>query len=125
MRHGNELNSADCTRFRSCVGKMMYISGERPDARYAIHMMARMMAKPMSSQVKHVVHLASYLHGTAKYGIMLKRTKKSKSILDTRELEDIEDQDTHLLEVVTDADLAGCRRTRKSLSFSISSWTVV
>ena len=68
-----------------------------------------MMAKPMSSQVKHVVHPASYLHGTAKYGIGLKRTKKGRSILDTRELEDIEDQGTHLLQVVTDADFARAR----------------
>eukprot|EP00913_Durusdinium_trenchii_P019597 g18422.t1 len=116
IHHGYDLSSSDCTRFRSCVGKMMYISGERPDAQYAIHMLARMMSKPMSSQVKHVTHLTSYLNGTANYGIKLRRTKKGMSILDRRDIEEIEAQEHHLVEVITDADLAGCKNSRKSLT---------
>ena len=116
IAHGYELSNADCTRFRSCVGKMMYISGERPDAQYALHMLARMMSKPMSSQAKHVTHLTSYLNGTANYGIKLRRTKKGMSILDRRDIDEIESQDYHLIEVTTDADLAGCKSSRKSLT---------
>ena len=37
-------------------------------------------------------------------------------MLDHREIHDIEEQQHHLIEVITDADLAGCKQTRKSLS---------
>ena len=40
-----ELDGSDITKFRSIVGKLMYISGERPDAQHAIQCLARHMAK--------------------------------------------------------------------------------
>ena len=60
--------------------------------------------------------MASYLNGTARYGIKLKKTKKGRSALDHPEIDDIEEQQHRLVEVITDADLAGCKETRKSLS---------
>ena len=38
------------------------------------------------------------------------------SILDRRDIDEIESQDYHLIEVITDADLAGCKSSRKSLT---------
>lgn len=55
------------------------------------------MSKPMSSQVK-------------------RNGMKSMSVLDRRDMDEIEPQENHLIEVITDADLDGRKRTRKSFT---------
>ena len=66
--------------------------------------------------LKHAEHMVSYLAGTKDYGVKLKYTKKGRSVLDMRMPVDVEDQDDHLLEVITDADYAGHKADRKSVS---------
>ena len=90
-----QLMGQEVTEFRSCVGKLLYLSGERPDAQFGIHELARMMAKPTKASQRHVYvcHLASYLEGTKNYV-----QKRGKTVLDRRSAEDLEDDETHLLE---------------------------
>ena len=45
IAHGHDLGNADCARFRSCVGKTMCASGERPDAQFGIQCLARKMSE--------------------------------------------------------------------------------
>ena len=51
-----------------------------------------------------------------KHGIKMKFTKKSKSVLDLRDVEDMQEKNTHVLEVITDVDHGGYRESRKSLT---------
>ena len=111
-----EMNAQEATDFRSCVGKLLYIAGERPDCQYGIHCLARKMAKPTWNAWKHVQQMASYLLGTMKHGIKLRFSKRGKSVLDMRDADDVQEKAEHLLEVITDADQGGCRETRKSLT---------
>ena len=111
-----EVDRGETTEYRSCVGKLLYIAGERPDCQFGIHSLAKRMAKPTMKSWSHVQQMASYLTGTMKYGIKIKFTKKGKSILDRRDPEDVEDKGYHLLEVITDADHGGCKESRKSLT---------
>ena len=56
-----ELQGADITKFRSVVGRLMYMAGERPDAQFAIQSLARYMAKPTQQAWKTAWRVCSYL----------------------------------------------------------------
>ena len=111
-----ELDEAGTTNYRSIVGKLMYISGERPDAQYGIHCLAKSMKTPSVQSLKHAEHMVSYLAGTRDYGVKLKYTKKGQSVLDNRMPRELEEHNDHLLEIITDADYAGHKADRKSVS---------
>ena len=59
-----ELQGADIMKFRSVVGRLMYMAGERPDAQFAIQSLARYMAKPTQQAWKTAWRVCSYLQGT-------------------------------------------------------------
>ena len=116
MDNSPELDRLDTTEFRSCVGKLLYIAGERPDCQFGIHCQAKKMSRPTVNAWSHVQQMASYLMGTMKYGIKIRFTKRGKSVLDRRSPEEVEHKEHHLLEVITDADHGGCKESRKSLT---------
>ena len=109
-----ELQGADITKFRSVVGRLMYMAGERPDVQFASQSLARYMAKPTQQAWKTAWHVCSYLQGTEGFGIRLSARAKGQSVMDTREAEEVEEKQMRLLEIVTDADYAGNKNDRKS-----------
>ena len=114
------LQGEEVTKFRSIVGRLMYMAGERPDAQFGIQCLARQMAKPTRQSMENAWHICSYMFGTGGYGVRIDLRAKGQSVLDMREAEEVEDQEEHLLEVVTDADYAGNKNDRKSTtSFQI------
>ena len=72
------------------------------------------VAKPTQQAWKTAWHVRSYLQGTEGFGIRLSARAKGQSVMDTREIEEVEDKQMHLLEIVTDADYAGDKNDRKS-----------
>ena len=108
------LEGGEITKYRSIVGRLMYMAGERPDAQYAIQCLARHMAKPTKNALKNAWHARSYLFGTGGYGARLEERRKGHSMMDFREVEEVEDADKRLVEVVTDSDHAGNKNDRKS-----------
>ena len=111
---GDALEGKELTAFRSVVGKMLYIANERPDAQHTIQVLASKMSSPVTESWYDACHLASYLFNTMDYGIKIFDSKKGKSVLDMRSVEDVEEKTDHMLEIVTDADYAGNQETRKS-----------
>ena len=112
-----ELKGEEIRKFRSVVGRLMYISGERrPDAQFSIQFLAKHMSKPARKAMQMAWHLSSYLMGTMGYGIIIAKSVAGRSVLDVRDVEDCEAGPRHLLEVVCDADCAGNRNDRKSTS---------
>ena len=111
-----ELKGEEIRKFRSVVGRLMYISGERPDAQFSIQFLAKHMSKPTRKAMQMAWHLSSYLMGTMGYGIIIAKSVAGRSVLDVRDVEDCEAGPRHLLEVVCDADYAGNRNDRKSTS---------
>lgn len=107
-----ELQGADVAKFRSVVGRLVHMSGERPDAQFAIQSLARHMARPTQQAWKTARHVCSYLQGTEGFGARLRA--KGQFVMDLREAEEVEDKQKHLLEIVTDADYAGNKDDRKS-----------
>ncbi|CAJ1423224.1 unnamed protein product [Effrenium voratum] len=111
-----EPSEVETSKFRSIVGKMLYIGGERPDCQHAINALASWMSKPTKTAWRHAEHLASYLVATEFYGLLIKSSRCGKSMLDMREMQDVEVKKVHLLEVVTDSDYAGDQNSRKSIT---------
>ena len=113
------LEGGDITKFRSVVGRLMYLSGERPDAQFSIQSLARSMAKPTQQAWKNAWHVCSYLQGTMGFGVRIGLRKKGQSVMDVREEDGVEEKKP-LIEVVTDADYAGNKNDRRSTtSFQI------
>ena len=108
------LEADEVTKFRSIVGRLMYMASERPDAQFGIQCLARKMSAPAKQALKNAWHLCSYLQGTIDYGVRLSKREKGRSVLDSREDEEINSGPVHLVEVLTDADYAGNRDDRKS-----------
>ena len=112
-----KLDPEESTKYRSAVGRMMYMASERPDAQYAIQTLAKSMAAPTKAAWGRAWHVASYLVGTCLWGILIAKSAKGQSVLDCREVEEIENEgQRNLLEVITDADYAGNKDDRKSTS---------
>ena len=113
-----ELEGEERQRFATAVGILLYISSDRPDAQHGIRELASSLTKPTKAKYRRLEHLVCYLKGTAGYSIRFTKTKPGVSTLIpedhwfTHEPEDKED----LLEVMTDADWAGNKVTRKSVT---------
>ena len=86
------LEAHEITEYRSCVGRLMYIASERPDAQHCIQSLAKKMSKPTTLAMEHVKHLASYLWGTIEHGVLIENSKPGKSVLDMRNAHEVEDR---------------------------------
>ena len=109
-----ELQGAEITRYRSVVGRLMYLAGERPDAQFAIQNLARFMARPTKQAWNKAWHVCSYLQGTEGYGVRIAARARGQSVMNVKDADEVESKEHHLLEVVTDADYAGDRNDRRS-----------
>ena len=110
-----ELVGEQRQRFATAVGVLLYMSGDRPDAQHCIRELASQLTRPTRTDYQKLEHLVLYLKGTSGYAIHMPRTWPGRSVLDPRD-EDSQSTSEDLLEVFTDSDWAGNRRTRKSVS---------
>ncbi|CAE7315730.1 unnamed protein product [Symbiodinium natans] len=106
---------ADGKLYRTIVGKLLYISGERPDAQVVIQYLAAKASRPTVTATKILKHLVGYLKATEGQGINLK-CEKGESIMRDGDPESHSYQPHHLVEAVSDSNFANDRTTRKSLS---------
>ena len=109
----------DITKYRSCVGKLLYISPDRPDAQYVAQGLAGFMQQPTKKSWQAMQHVSSYLLGTMDEGLLFEHPPRGRSMLndDDNIYEwDLNEEKKSMLEVVCDADYAGQRDTRKSVS---------
>ena len=93
------LSPDEASVFRSGGGIVLYIAFDRPDIQFAVKCIAQHMAKPTEFAMKMLKHLARYLKGTQQYGVYL-----------------APGGDLSEIEVRTDSDWAGDKRSRKSTS---------
>ncbi|CAE7866178.1 LMP1, partial [Symbiodinium necroappetens] len=66
-----ELNPREATAYRTMLGKVLYMSNERPDAQAVIQNLSSRTAKPTAKAMKLMKHLVGYLWGTQGYGVNL------------------------------------------------------
>lgn len=88
----------DRERYRSMVGKLIYLTHTRPDIAYAVGIVSRFMHCPQKAHMEAILRILRYLKGTADRGVLFKKN------------------DHHKIQTYTDADWAGDRDSRKSTS---------
>ena len=106
LRHGDAIWELPTTRYvegmlnghgmEDVMGKSQFLAPRTPDTAFATNRLARSLAKPSKSDIVASKRLLRYLRGTMDFG--LKRQVQNQSLLNA------------------DGDLAGDRRTRKSMS---------
>ncbi|CAE7502067.1 RE1, partial [Symbiodinium necroappetens] len=105
-----ELDSERSTLFRTAVGILLHLQADVVEAQFGIRWLAQHMSRPTAGALRVLRHMILYLKGTSSYGIGFPVptrgvgiTVQSKSGLD-------------VLETHTDADWAGDREHRRSVS---------
>jgi hypothetical protein len=94
----------DHDAYRRLVGSLLYAATHtRPDIAFAIGLLSRFLHAPGSQHWQAAKHLLRYIKGTAKYGLLFKRTFRTGQGLSIQDL---------LIHV--DADYAAQADTRKS-----------
>ena len=99
------LNKKGASLYRSITGTLMFASNTaRPDIAYAVQRLTRAMSNPTEYDMIAAKRVLSYLSGTARFGIRF----SSASF--------IKEHGLHHLQAYSDANWAGCIKTRKSTS---------
>ena len=115
-----ELPPEGATNYRTVVGKLLYISSERPDAQVVIQYLASKASSPTKNAQQVLRHLCGYLWATQGHGINL-RVRAGSSILraEGAQPDDASARDQHgkhIVEAVSDSNFANNQETRRSLS---------
>ena len=67
----------DWTKFRSSMGKLLYVASGRPDCQYVVQGLASFMQKPTKEAWEALRHWCSYLRDTKYDGLLLCIVKKA------------------------------------------------
>ena len=67
------LEEDKCFEYRSCVGKALYLSFDRPDCQHAVRELTKFMKGPTAGAMNALRRLARYLSGTRDMGVWLPR----------------------------------------------------
>ncbi|CAE7322877.1 GIP [Symbiodinium sp. KB8] len=112
------LDSATATRFRSAVGILMYMSSNLIACQYGIRYLSTYAHAPTEGAWKLLRHLTSYVSVHRSHCIGLSKPELGKGLIQDKSSA----KSTSLLEVLSDSDWSGCKRTRKSVSSCAILW---
>ena len=94
-----EILGSDATRFRGVAARCNYLAFDRPDIQYSTKEICIEMSKPTTGSLRRLRRLGQYLRG------------KPRLVWNF----DFQDEDL-VIDVFSDSDWAGCRKSRKSTS---------
>ena len=110
-----ELEPTKAATFRECVGRLLYLSHSRPDIQFAVCVLSSKMAKPTSMSFRWLLRVVGYLSGAPDLGFLIKPVVTDAKFGYEGAIYDATgDAENYVVESITDADWAGCRRTRRS-----------
>ena len=72
-----ELSAEEGSLYRSCVGRLMYLSHSRMDIQWAVRMLACKMRSPTQHDMRSLRHLVRYLEGTKDMAIAFPRRNQA------------------------------------------------
>ena len=98
-------------RYRSLAATGNFLAADRVDVQYAIKEIARKMSNPEACDWEKLKRLALYLKGTPRAVI-------EYNFVAAEEYEALMEE----LDVYTDSDWAGCKRTRRSTTGGVATW---
>ena len=114
-------NEEDVKLYRSGVGTLLYIAGDRPDVQFLVKELASKLQKPTKGAMNTLKRLIGYLHTTMDYHVKMTGRDPSASFRDRAQglsttPSYVDSKDIWLVEVATDSDWSGNRITRSSTS---------
>ena len=119
-----ELNATESSEFRSCVGILLYLAPDYPNAQHTIRHLSTGMSKPTQRMKDILRHLVSYLHGTRELCLSLQFKGDSSGVHHSyggsalsstcRSLSSICEE--AYMEIFSDADWASNKQNRRSIS---------
>eukprot|EP00435_Cladocopium_sp_Y103_P034981 s351_g9.t1 len=112
-------DEAEVSKFRSGVGTLLYISGDRPDIQFHTKELASKLSKPTVGSMATLVNVIGYLLYTKDIHLVMDGNNPSRSFRSrarglTTAPEYEENQKCWLLEVATDSDWSGNKTSRSS-----------
>ena len=110
-----ELAAGKSKVYKECVGRLLYLSHTRPDIQFGVCILASKMSKPTSMSMKWLQRVVGYLKKVPNLGFLIKPVR-DKACIDYGGHDHFNEGSKMVLESVTDADWAGCKKTRRSRS---------
>ena len=112
--HEDVLSDKEATKYRAVIARCNYLSPDRPDIAYAVKELARAMANPTLGDMIRLKRLGRYLKGKPRLQQWYNWQPNQRTLI-----------------TYSDADWAGCKKTRKSTTggcmmigaHSIKSWS--
>ena len=92
----------DCTRYRSIVGMLQYLTFTRPDIVYSVNQVSQFMHEPHTPHMEAVKRILRYLKGTFGDGLMYRKSELN--------------QGGHEIIIYADTDWEGDPDERRSVS---------
>ena len=108
-----DLPPNEAREFREAVGRLLYLSHTRPDIQFPVCILSSKMANPSRAAQKWLKRVVGYLAQVPEIGFMIRPVEDGKTF-DYVGKGTLKDGGTVVVESITDADWAGCRRTRRS-----------
>ena len=109
------LDAATSSRYRSAIGVLLYLQSDLLECQFSIRLLSTLSHCPTVGAWQMLRHLVSYIAFAQNQVLGL-----SKPIVDEGIVR--KQQGSSVLEVFTDSDWAGCRRTRRSVSACVIAW---
>ncbi|CAE7886457.1 unnamed protein product [Symbiodinium sp. KB8] len=108
-----ELDPKSAKMYKECVGRLLYLAHSRPDIQMADCVLSSRMSQPTTGAKKQLFRVIGYLAGAPDLGFLIKPIVPGARLKwpgngNTTEVPIYE------VEAVTDADWAGCKRSRRS-----------
>ncbi|CAE7887654.1 unnamed protein product, partial [Symbiodinium sp. KB8] len=108
-----ELKGEKQKAYREAVGRLLYLSHSRPDLQFAVCVLSSRMASPTSTSWRLLRKVIGYLYRVPSLGVLMKPIA-DRACFGYVGKGPLHSGGTIVVESITDADWAGCRRTRKS-----------
>ena len=108
-----ELAPTEAKLYKESVGRLMYLAHSRPDVQFPVCILSSKMSAPTALAMKWLHRVVGYLLNTPEIGFLLKPIRDNASY-DYSGDSELGSTGTLVVESITDADWAGCRRSRKS-----------
>ena len=108
-----ELGASEAKKYKECVGRLMYLAHSRPDVQFPVCILSSKMSAPTTTAMRWLQRVVGYLASTPEIGFLI-RPAQHNGRYDFEGDGGFTDESTLIVESITDADWAGCKRSRKS-----------
>ena len=109
------LGPKEAKLYKESVGRLLYLSHTRPDIQFSTCILSSKMASPTSTSMRWWLRVVGYLLRVPCLGFKIKPISDGAG-LDSPGRRPLGPSSKVLVESITDADWAGCKRTRRSRS---------